>query len=267
MAAGLDVSGRSRAHRCRIDVVGARALVTAPHEDVQRRQLAHHLRQHVGQLGAIGDAIHQRRVLRAHGRPVHAVHLSVVEVVALEAPAFGEHLPPLVARVQPEPPVADGEHLLGQFGRRRGFGARIEHEVVLLAPHQDLLAIGRQLVTPDVLEKGLELGLVGVDGQRLERPLALRLGVAVEQVEALGVDRQAGVVARRHGHFDQPRHQIREVDLAFVLRSFVLRPFVLRSLRPSSLCPSSLRPSSLCPSSLSLSLSSFFSAGCSSSAG
>ena len=180
VAAGRGVAGRSRPERCRRDVVFARPLVAAVDEDVQRRQLAHHLGQDVGELGAIGDAIHQRRVLRAHGRPVHAVHLAVVEVVALEAPGFGEHLTPLVARVEPELPVASGQHLLGQLGCGRRLGGGVEHEVVLLAPHQHLLAVGRQLVAPHVVEERLELGLVRVDGQRLERALGLRFGVAVD---------------------------------------------------------------------------------------
>ena len=143
-AAGLVVAGERRAQRRRLHLIGAASRVTAAHEDVQRGQFAHHLRQDVGQLRAIGDAIDERQVLRLHRRPVHAVHVAVVEVVALEPPRLGEHLPPLVARIEPERPVAERHLALRGVGRR--FRAHVEDEDVLrLADHQ-LLAIERQLV-------------------------------------------------------------------------------------------------------------------------
>ena len=184
--------------RRRRHVVFARPLVAAVDEDVQRRQLAHHLREDVGQLAAFGDAIDQRGVLGPDGGPVHAVHLAVVEVVALEAPRLGEHLPPLVARDRAGTASSTAARPSWPVGGRRRLGRGVEDQVVLLAPDQHLLAVRRQLVAPHVVEKRLELGLVGVDGQRLDRALALRLGVAVDHVEALGIHRQAAVVAGRH---------------------------------------------------------------------
>ena len=44
-----------------------------------------------------------------HRRPVDAVHVAVVEIVALEPPRLDEHLPPLVARIEAERPVLRAE--------------------------------------------------------------------------------------------------------------------------------------------------------------
>ena len=140
--------------------------------------------------------------------PVHAVHLAVVEVVALEAPGLGEHLPPLVARVEPERASPTRHDLrLRQLGCRRRLGAGVEDvDSPSRLAHQHLLAVGRQLVAPHVLEERLELGLLLASmASVLSARLRLRLGVAVDDVEALGVD-STGCCSCRRGtrHFDQP---------------------------------------------------------------
>ena len=75
--------------------------VAGADEDVKRRQLGDHLRDDIRQLAAIGDAFGQRGVLGAYRRPVQTVHVAVIEIVALETPRLDEHLPPLVARIEP----------------------------------------------------------------------------------------------------------------------------------------------------------------------
>ena len=90
--------------------------VTAADEDVERGELAHQLRQQVRQLAPVRDPRHQRPVLLAHGRPVHAVHAAVVEVVPLEPPRVLVHLPQLGPRVHRERPA--GERHLVSAGSR-----------------------------------------------------------------------------------------------------------------------------------------------------
>ena len=66
---------------------------------MQRADFAHHHAQHVVQFGAVGHALDQRRVARAHGVPVDAAHLRVVQEVAVHAPGVVEHLLPFHARI------------------------------------------------------------------------------------------------------------------------------------------------------------------------
>ena len=77
--------------------------VAAPVVGVADVQLAEHLAQHVGEVVARGDAVGERAVLLPHAVPVDAVHLRVVEEVALQPPGLVQHLLPLVARVDAGP--------------------------------------------------------------------------------------------------------------------------------------------------------------------
>ena len=202
VAAGLVVARERGAERGRPDVVRPRPHVAAAHEDVERRQLAHHLRQEVAQLGAVGHAIDQRQVLGADGRPVEAVHAAVVEVVALEPPRLGEHLPPLVARVEVERPVARAEPPASRGppapSRRRRRRSRSEPlRTSSFLPSTD------SSYEPRVVDERLRLRLLVVDGQRLQRGGAVAARGARHEVEALAVGREVAVVAGGDGHLER----------------------------------------------------------------
>ncbi len=131
-----------------LDLLPPLAQVAAVDEDVERGQLAHHLAEEVRQLGAVRDPGDERSVLLQHRGPVHAVHVAVVEVVALEPPRLDEHLMPLLARIDGELPRGEIDLLLREIGllARRG----VEHrDVVALADHH-LLAVARELELLDV---------------------------------------------------------------------------------------------------------------------
>ena len=78
-AAGLFIPPQPRSEGCQVNVVLRLARIAAPNKRVQRGKLAHHLRNHVVELVAVGHAIHQRQIAVAHRRPIHAVHVAVVE--------------------------------------------------------------------------------------------------------------------------------------------------------------------------------------------
>ena len=96
---------------------------------------ADHLRDDIGQLAAVGDAIDERQVLGANRRPVDAVHVAVVEVVALEPPRLDEHLPPFVARIEAERPLLQAARPdFAMLGRRFGAPRRRRRSLSPCAP-------------------------------------------------------------------------------------------------------------------------------------
>ena len=115
-----------------------------PRTKMWRAESRDHLRQDVAEFRAVGHPIDQRLVLLPHRGPVEAMHAAVVEVVALEAPGFGEHLPPLEARIEAERPVLQRHGRLREVRRRLGAG--VHHVVGAPLADQDLPAVGRQLV-------------------------------------------------------------------------------------------------------------------------
>ena len=61
----------------------------------------------VVQLVAVGDAIDEREIAVAHGDPVDALHVAIVEIVALEAPCVEEDAAKLLARIGGDGPVRE----------------------------------------------------------------------------------------------------------------------------------------------------------------
>ena len=91
--------------------------VAAADEGVESGELADHLRDDIVELVAVGDAIDERQIALAHGDPVDALHVAVVEVVALQPPGIEEEAVELLARSGMEGPVGEVE-----FGFAEGFG-------------------------------------------------------------------------------------------------------------------------------------------------
>ncbi len=123
--------------------------------------------------------------------PVDAVHAAVVEVVALEAPGLDEHLPPLVARIEPERPVARAATL---FFDDRPAPSRRRRRRRCPVPCGRAASCGpataRSSARPRANVSGF--GLLFVDGQRLERLAASRLDSSpTMNVEALAVESRA----------------------------------------------------------------------------
>ena len=89
-AAGFLIAAKSRAEGGDFNLVGRLSRVAADNERVQHGEFADHLGDHEIQLIASCDAVDQRKVAIAHGDPVDAVHVAVVEVVTLETPGIDE---------------------------------------------------------------------------------------------------------------------------------------------------------------------------------
>ena len=92
-------------------------LVAAAAIGVRRVQLADELAEHEVDVPPRHRIVEQLAVALAQPRPVHAVHVRVVEEVALEAVGVGEHLPPLGARIDRHLDVG-GRHRLLELLRR-----------------------------------------------------------------------------------------------------------------------------------------------------
>ncbi len=107
VAAGFLVAPQNGAERGDVDVVGRLARVSAADEGVQRGELADHLRDNVVQFVAVGDAIDEGQIAVAHGGPIDALHVAVVEVVALQPPGIEKEAAELFARIGGEGPVRE----------------------------------------------------------------------------------------------------------------------------------------------------------------
>ena len=67
--------------------------IAALNENVQRGKFTHHLREQIVEFFTVGDAIHQGQITVADFGPVRAVHVAVIEVVALHAPGIEKDAP------------------------------------------------------------------------------------------------------------------------------------------------------------------------------
>src|SRR5215471_14709540 len=90
--AGLKVSFEQRPERAHLHLIGPAPHITADDESVKSRQLSHQLSYDIVQLLAVGDPIYQGEIFLAHGYPIDAMHLSVIEIVALQPPGVDEQL-------------------------------------------------------------------------------------------------------------------------------------------------------------------------------
>ncbi len=105
-AARLFIALQQRAQRRQVDLIGRFACIAASNEDVQRGQLADHLRDHLVQLLPVRYPIHQRQIALTHGVPVDALHVAIVEIIAFQAPRVQKYAAEFRARIGEERPVA-----------------------------------------------------------------------------------------------------------------------------------------------------------------
>ena len=186
------------------------------------------------QFFAVGDAVDQRKVAVADFGPVHAVHVAVVEIVALEAPGVEEHAAEFGAGVGENRPAGhiDFGFAVGLgIGKRGGFGVGVEDQEIIVFPEQDFLAVGGDFVGFDVGEDGFgRVAFVG-DVHALQGALRRRCFVAVEPAEALFGGLQSGIVTGGNGDFVQAGGDVGEVDVYggrgffFVTRLFLVGCF------------------------------------------
>ena len=120
-----------------------------------------------------------------HRGPVDAVHPAVVEIVALEAPGIDELLTPFVARIEVQYPVLEVDLCLGEVGWRLRAG--VDDVDVVPAPHENLLAVERQLVAADVGHERLGLRVLVLDREAHELRPGGKPGVPRQEVQSLAV--------------------------------------------------------------------------------
>src|SRR5262245_17642864 len=95
--AGLRIAFEQRAERAHLHLIGPAPHIAAEDESVKSRQLSHHLSYDIVQLLAVGDPIYQGKIFLAHANPIDAMHLSVIEIVALHPPGVDEQFTKLIA--------------------------------------------------------------------------------------------------------------------------------------------------------------------------
>src|SRR5262249_54463258 len=94
--AGLRIAFEQRAERAHLHLIGPAPHVAADDESVKSRQLSHQLSYDVVQLLAVGDPIYQGEIFLAHGDPIDTMHLSVIEIGALQPPRVDEQFTKLI---------------------------------------------------------------------------------------------------------------------------------------------------------------------------
>ena len=175
---------------------------------VRRVQFADELADQKIDVPARHRAFEHLAVAFAHRFPVHAVHVGVVEEIALEAVHIAEDLAPLGARI----------HRRLHFRRHHGFlellsRLDVEDGVFPLADDEHLLAVGRSLERVRVVQHGLFLALreVEVDDRVL---LVARAGTRLAPVQELALDRlEIGVIAGLRRQHDAARFEPVELDV------------------------------------------------------
>ena len=149
---------------------------------MERREFADHLRNDVVEFGAIGDAIDEGEIAIARGGPVDALHVLVVEIVALKTPGIEEDAAIFVAGIGGEGPVGEIDfgfgHGLG-VGKAGGFHVRVEYKEVVVFVDDELLAVERDLEAFDFGEQGVDFCALVGDIEALQRMLALGVVAAV----------------------------------------------------------------------------------------
>ena len=103
-SAGLFIALQKRAERRQVDLIGWSACIPAVHKDMQRGQLADHLRDHVVQFLPVRHPIDQRQIALAHGVPVHPLHIAIVKIIALQTPRVQKYAAEIRARIREEGP-------------------------------------------------------------------------------------------------------------------------------------------------------------------
>ena len=210
---GLDAEGavfqvEVRAQQARPQAAGGFDIATAP-VGVGGVQLGNELADDEVHV-LTGDAVLQElAVADPHGRPVHAMHGGVVEHVPLEAPCVIEDLLPLRRGIHRHRQLARGQLLLELL-----VGLEVHQGELLLAVHQDLLAVGTQEGAIHLRQHHLLLALLEVEG--VQRGLVLTFGVPVggAPVDQLALGGgEVVVVARRGRQEDHAGLDALQVDL------------------------------------------------------
>src|SRR5204863_9426546 len=187
-AAALVVPARRRGEVAEGDR-GRLAVVAAGFVGVRRSELALHLPDEVGEIGAGRDAVEQGCVEAPDRVPVDAGEIGRPELVALQAPHLAQHLAPLAARLDGDADPVEVDAAV--LARRRPFAlARVSLDVGLAVggdraeqlafavDERDAIAGDGEVV--DLL--GERLGAAGREVETLE--LAGRFLVAAAAVRA-----------------------------------------------------------------------------------
>ncbi len=136
--------------------------VAATKAMVADRKLGGHPHHYAIEIAAHGQFREEHGVLGAHGVPVGAVHVRVVEVIAVDAPGFVENLPPLGARIDLDLQLVCGElelrgvELLADVDQRIAVPIRGTVE-------QHPLAVSGELEAVDLFEQRLFLAFLEVE--------------------------------------------------------------------------------------------------------
>ena len=103
-------------------------------------EFAEHLAQAIRQVATRADAVGQGAILLPDAFPIHAMHLGVIEEIALQPPGLVQHLLPFFARIDAQRPAGKVDlRLFGFVILGRGVGAGLDaREPVLGLIDQDL---------------------------------------------------------------------------------------------------------------------------------
>src|SRR5689334_13987376 len=175
-------------------------------------ELAARERNEITEIGAMSDVWQEGAVFIVNRLPVGAVHLGVIEVVALRAPRFLEDLRPLRARIDEHlelPEVDDAVADLRRLVRRDNSPPCLRRAARRLI--EQLLVIARERVRSDALEDWRRHPLLERVFLQLRHPAGVRLRVEIEE-RTRGTSAQVTEVAGRNAYRQNALGNAFEVD-------------------------------------------------------
>src|SRR3954470_23524105 len=131
-------------------------------------------RDEIAQIGTVANIGQERAVFIVHGLPVRAVHLRVVEVVALVAPGLLEDLRPLGAWIDEHLELPDVDRAVTDFrGLVGGDDSPAAFRRAARGLIEELFPVGRERVRANALEERSRRALL--DREALEAQAGRRV--------------------------------------------------------------------------------------------
>ncbi len=169
--------------------------------------------------------VEQLAIFVAHGLPVDAVHIAVVEVIAMQTPGVGELLFEFVGRNDGKRPVVEIHDGIGQSFRifqRPGLGRCVHPPHLRLLADEHLLAVERNLEPAHIFHQGFGLVALVVDVDALQNRFECVAGGSIHPAKPIARRVEIPVIAGGYGYVVETAGDAIEIDLDFRYRLFVL---------------------------------------------
>ena len=201
-----------------LDIVGAFPRIASEDEGVERRKFTHHAGDEGAQFVAVPHAPQQLAVFLPHQLPIDAVHVGVVEIVAVEPPGIGEGFTEFIGWNDGEGPVGQGDAGVGKNLRvphGAALGCGVDDQDLLLFADHDLLPVAGNLEIEDIGKERVGIVALAVHVPALEGTGVGSLNAFVDPAEAVFGGGEAGIVSGGNGELVEACDDAFEIDVEF----------------------------------------------------